>query len=320
MSLSFHRYTLKSRAALNSRSDRVEHEGALIRVGEGDIGQAYGYGCIHPWPELGDLDLDSTLQCLKNGESTPLIRQALYCARQDAVARGAGVSSFVGYTVPESHATVALDEKSFIDARQAGFETVKVKVGRDLDTESQRIRLLAEKFPEFQWRLDFNHTRSVSEVEGFLRSLGKGVCRKIDFMEDAWLGGDEPAADIRGVPLAVDRELENPVGKFPVSIAKPARDSLDTILERAQAQGAKIVFTSYMDHPLGQSYAALQAAVANFAYPMMVDRCGLVTHGLFEPDAFSEALGTVGPEFKPAAGTGLGFDDLLEKLSWTPLS
>ena len=40
-------YRLRSRGFLNSLSNRRGFFGALIRVGE-------GYGCIHPWPELGD--------------------------------------------------------------------------------------------------------------------------------------------------------------------------------------------------------------------------------------------------------------------------
>jgi hypothetical protein len=41
---------------------------------------------------------------------------------------------------------------------------------------------------------------------------------------------------------------------------------------------------------------------------------------LFEQDEFIAALGEPRPYFMPASGTGLGFDDLLESLSWTPLS
>ncbi len=314
--ISIHRYSLVSRSALNSRSERVEHHGALIRVGE----EGYGYGCIHPWPELGDLELEQTLKCLMRGETTPLIRQALHCAQHDAEARRAGVSLFEGVEVPVSHATVKLDVESFSEAKAAGFTTVKIKPGKDLTAESERIRSLAGAFPGFRWRLDFNHTRSLAEVEDFLQCLGDEIRPKIDFMEDAWGEGEKPEGCLLGVPLAVDRGVDTNVGGFPVVVVKPARDDVDSILQRADSDGTKVMITSYMDHPLGQSYAAWQAGVAKRKYPSVVDTCGLVTHGLFEPDAFIECLGKPSPRFKPASGTGLGFDDLLEELEWTPLA
>jgi O-succinylbenzoate synthase len=49
----------------------------------------------------------------------------------------------------------------------------------------------------------------------------------------------------------------------------------------------------------------------------MVAACGVQTHHLFEPDAFSELLGPWSPVFQPPPGHGLGFDDLLDALPWT---
>ena len=43
-------------------------------------------------------------------------------------------------------------------------------------------------------------------------------------------------------------------------------------------------------------------------------------HHLFEPNAFTEALGPWMPEFHAPPGNGLGFDDLLGKLPWKRLS
>lgn len=314
--LSIHRYSLFSRSALNSRSDRVEHHGVLIRVGESD----FGYGCIHPWPELGDLELEQTLQCLKNGEETPLIRQAMHCAQHDAKARRAGVSLFEGIEMPRSHATVGLDAESFLAAKSAGFTTVKVKLGRDLIAESKQMRYLSEAFPEFRWRLDFNHTRSLAVVEGFLQSLGEKLCEKIDFMEDAWSDSDQPDGYLLGVPLAVDRGVVTNAGKFPVLVVKPAVNDADSIVKSAAAKGQKVVFTSYMDHPLGQSYAAWRAGLATSLNSSVTELCGLITHGLFQPNEFTECLGDPSPQFIPAAGTGLGFDVLLKNLEWKPLT
>jgi O-succinylbenzoate synthase len=44
-----------------------------------------------------------------------------------------------------------------------------------------------------------------------------------------------------------------------------------------------------------------------------------MTHVLYEPDAFIERIGMEGARLLPPKGTGVGFDDLLEKVRWTTL-
>ena len=308
-SIYVHPYTLRSRAPLNARSGRQDHQGVLIREGG-------GYGCIHPWPELGDLALMDQLDFLRQGKLTPLTRSALHCAKADAAARRAGRSLFVGLQVPRSHATLPMDEVAFQQAVDAGFDRVKVKMGRDLVLEAEFVRSMAERYPALRWRIDFNGTQKCEDVERLMLSLGEAFCEKIDFLEDAFSGSIGP---IVALPLAVDREVETKLEDFSVAVLKPAINEMPALLERAQAAAKRVVITSYMDHPLGQSYAAWHAALAVRDFPDLIDRCGLITHGLFEPDDFTEALGSPAPDFHPPSGTGLGFDELLENLPWTPL-
>ena len=291
-------------------------------------GGEVGYGCIHPWPELGDRDLDETLRLLTQEEQTPLSARALACALVDQKARSEMRSLFEGLTVPRSHATLMMDATDFQTAVERGFEIVKVKVGRDCPAEIDFIRAQSARFPELQWRLDFNGSQSLDSVEIFLRDLGEDVRDKIDFIEDAylpntspWVNGLGPMGPY-GTPMAVDREIEDVSieSGFGVAIIKPAVNDVMLILKMAQDEHKRVVFTSYMDHPLGQCFAAWEAASAMKAYPDLVDTCGLVTHGLFEPNAFTERLGKPEPEFYPPAGTGLGFDDLLGDLPWTKLT
>ena len=82
----------------------------------------------------------------------------------------------------------------------------------------------------------------------------------------------------------------------------------------------KAVFTSYMEHPLGQAFAAYEAGRAMQNYMGLVDVGGLMTHGLFEPTAFTEALGKPNPQWMYQDGTGLGFDHQLEALEWKRLN
>lgn len=316
--VSVHRYTLVSKSGLNARSARREHCGALLRVGDGSRG-AYGYGCIHPWPELGDAGLDETLEALAGGVLTPLSCRALECAEADAAARAGGVSLFAGLAVPPSHATLVMDGDAVRAAVEAGFGIVKLKVGKDLPEEKEFICGQSARFPRLRWRLDFNGVLTPGELDGFLAGLGGDVRERIDFLEDACVPGGGGAGGVCGIPLAVDRGVEVARGGFDVAVVKPALNRAEPILGRAAAGGMRVVFTSYMDHPLGQCFAAWEAAVAAESYPSVVDVCGLVTQGLFEANPFSEWLGEPRPEFRVPAGTGLGFDALLEDLPWTRL-
>jgi O-succinylbenzoate synthase len=70
-----------------------------------------------------------------------------------------------------------------------------------------------------------------------------------------------------------------------------------------------------MDHPVGQFGAAYVAASHESAA-----RCGLMTHVLYEPDAFIDRIERDGARLLPPRGTGIGFDDLLEGLPWKTLT
>ena len=143
---------------------------------------------------------------------------------------------------------------------------------------------------------------------------------RIDFVEDpcyydvnAWQSLQDA-----GMPLGYDMPVQNEAiipartTKPMMRIVKPARHQSTTGLP---------VFTTYMDHPLGQCWAAYNAAVFYTGKPAEeVPLCGLITHHVYRPNEFSEVLGMdITPEFPVPAGTGLGFDDLLASLPWKKL-
>ena len=102
-------------------------------------------------------------------------------------------------------------------------------------------------------------------------------------------------------------------------VIKPAIDEPFLLAEAALHHRQRVVLTSYMDHPVGQTFAAWEAARLGLQFPGLPGVCGLQTHHLFEPDEFTEMLGPWSPAFQVPAGYGLGFDDLLEALPWTRL-
>jgi O-succinylbenzoate synthase len=243
------------------------------------IRAADGFADLHPWPELGDAPLDEQLARLARGETLP----ALHHARVDAEARARGVSLFDGLTIPESHWPG--------DDPPDAFDTVKLK---GVQSIPPRVRL----------RIDFNATLTPEE---FVRIAETLPHERIDFIEDPVPYDEEVWEQLRErtqLRLALDRGH----GVADVLIHKPA------LSETFPAFNGEIVVTSYMDHPIGQLFAAYVAATHDVSA-----RCGLFTHVLYEPDEFIERIRADGARLLPPEGTGIGFDDLLERLPWQRL-
>lgn len=310
------RYRLKARGFLNAISNRREFEGALIQI-DG------GFGCIHPWPELGDPTLEKCLADLAGPRRWPIVRRAIRCAEYDRAARVFDHSLFEEMEVPASHATLAkADVAEIALAVEAGFTTVKLKAGRDLTAEAKFLDEMAGEFPQLKWRLDFNEAPTSGETTEFLLGLAEKTREAIDFVEDPSPYSESAWKDIRRqtrVNLAVDREAAPLSSAAQVMVIKPAVDEPFLLGEAALGHQQRVVITSYMDHPVGQTFAAWEAARLGLQFPGLVGMCGLQTHQLFEPDAFTEALGPWSPDFKVPDGTGLGFDELLDALPWTRL-
>jgi O-succinylbenzoate synthase len=309
-------YQLKSHAKLNAASSRREFNGVLIRIGS-------GFGCIHPWPELGDPTLQKCLEDLAGARRWPIVRRAIRCAEMDGVSRENDDWLFEEMEIPTSHATlVSKDAGTVASAVEAGFTTIKLKASRDLASVGNFLNEQVAAFPKLMWRLDFNESSEASEMAEFLKSLPDDTRRRIDFIEDPCPYSETTWTTLKqttGVRLAVDREAAPNCDAAQVMVLKPALDEPWLLAEAAAKRGRQLVVTSYMDHPLGQCFAAWEAARLGLTFRGLVPVCGLQTHHLFEPNAFSEYLGAWSPTFLPPGGKGLGFDDLLDALVWTRL-
>ena len=243
-----------------------------------------GVADVHPWPELGDLPLDEQLALLARGQTTPLTEASLEFARIDAAARRDTRSLFDGLTIPPSH-WPGPDPPP-------GFDTVKLK---GIDRIPDHVRL----------RIDFNATLTPEEFVKIAATLPR---ERIDFIEDPCPYDPSVWRELRertGLRLALDRGIRTE--NVDVLIVKPA-------IQEIQCTDLEVVVTSYMDHPIGQLCAAYTAATANIK-----STCGLITHVLYENDAFIERMQIDGTRLVPPGGMGWGFDDLLEKLPWQRL-
>ncbi len=307
------RYALRSRSTLNAKSPRRTFEGALLRT-------ETGFGCLHPWPELGDPPLDSLLCVLAHGETpSPLVVRALDMAASDGWARTRGLSLFAKLDIPASHATItAATEEAVEAAVRCGFRIVKLKAGRGHVSLARDLNGWARRWPSLRWRIDFNGVLTLADGMCFGECLSEQARQRVEFIEDPcpYDPGDwMRLKHATGFHLAMDQNAA-PEHRAPdVFVVKPARQAPI----RFRRSGRPLVVTSNMDHPLGQCFAAVSAGRLQRELPGRVVCCGLQTHGLFEKSEFSERLGPAGAEFSSPGGTGLGFDDLLERLPWRRL-
>jgi O-succinylbenzoate synthase len=271
------KYELKPKRRLSAIAAEGPRRGALIRV-DG------GYADIHPWPELSDAPLDEQLAMLARGETTPLTRASLRFAAIDSAARRDDRSLFDGLTIPPSHWPGP--------GPPGGFDTVKLK---SIDRIPEHVRL----------RIDFNATLTPEEFVRIAATLPRA---RVDFIEDPCPYDAATWTELRartGLRLALDRGGAGGQRKgADVLVIKPA-------LQEIPRTDSELVVTSYMDHPIGQLCAAYAAATAG-----ITTTCGLVTHVLYEPDPFIDRMRIDGARLVPPGGTGLGFDDLLERLPW----
>ncbi len=152
----------------------------------------------------------------------------------------------------------------------------------------------------------------------FVECLTDRARHRIDFLEDPCPYHDSDWRELKrvgGLALASDWGADPGQPLADVFVVKPAREHAN----RFREAGRPVVVTTCMDHPLGQCFAAVEAGWLHADRVSRVLSCGLQTHDLFERDAFTERLGPVGPDFRSPGGTGLGFDDLLERLPWKRL-
>jgi len=166
-----------------------------------------------------------------------------------------------------------------------GFDTVKLK---GIASIPPRVRL----------RIDFNATLTPEEFVRIAETLPE---ERVDFIED-------PCPDLSNLRTGLRIARDRAHGAADVLIHKPALSAMFPAFD------GEVVVTSYMDHPVGQFHAAYVAAT-NRVSP----RCGLFTHVLFENNEFIEAIRADGARLLPPEGTGIGFDDLLERLPWQRL-
>jgi O-succinylbenzoate synthase len=321
-------YRLEAVSTLGAHTTSRHRQGVLFKIEYPEIG--IGYADCHPWIELGDRPVDEQIALLAQGKATWLTAQSLTFAQQDARARSRGASLFAGLNIPLSHYLVSdpdeLNEKQLEQIAQEGFTRVKVKVGRHLRQEMESVfssKPVLERL-NLRLRLDFNCSLIAKELDEFVQKASQ-ISQLLDWIEDPVPFDSHVWKTLRaksGFRLAIDRDSgqhDKLKSAADVLVLKPAVQSIEAVLDRASENGLGLCITSYMDHPVGQAFAAYAAGRIQAGRSQMVEICGLLSHRVFRETRFSKELRSAGPRFLPPDGTGIGFDALLNSLDWKVL-
>jgi O-succinylbenzoate synthase len=316
----FHPYTLYSRGALNAVSVRREFHGALIKVEE-------GVGCLHPWPEFGDAPIEEQRQLLRDGGTSRVIECALRMAAADGAARRLGVSLFNKLEIPPCHWSWDQNQPSDPQMRRVldeGWQAIKTKGWGNVGEVLRWLDSFAAKSAgtHIALRVDFNSCLQPHQFRNFMEWMTPRVRERLDFVEDPFPYDPALWATMQaeyGVRLALDKQLRGAAEGFAIAVLKPGRRDWREITDGLPPQ-KRIVMTSAMDHAIGQSFAAWEAAVASQELGNRLDYCGLCTEHLFAEDDFFARLKSRGGHLHvDRTGTGLGFDDVLLHIPWQRL-
>ncbi len=327
MKISYSPYTLKPAQHLGMVATLAERKGILLKIEWPD--GLTGYSDLHPWPELGDQTWEQQLAGVRTGQISQMLEQSIWMARRDAQSRKLDKSLFDGlpsiknnYLITDVRAEKP-DLLNFL--KKEGFETVKIKLGRDLQKEAELVSYLGLD-GAFKLRLDFNAVGTWQTYERFMTSLNKVALTRVQYVEDPFPFDEESWLEAkRFAPLAIDNEFHKVDLKkiktkpFDVVILKPAKMDVNATLQDCITHDLKITVTSYMDHPVGVMHALAVACELKKGSPQRVLDAGCMTMQLFQMDSYSAKVTQAGPYLKRADAKGVGFSLLFLKEPWSQL-
>jgi L-alanine-DL-glutamate epimerase-like enolase superfamily enzyme len=313
----------------------------FVRIRDAD-GSA-GYGEAAPLEPYDGVSIERTLQALSAHEQVLLHTEGLahaeilgYCAAADPLPQalaavdlalwdlagrrgGVSVSSLLGGGAPgpiEVNATIGAVEPTAAAAearvaRDAGFTTVKVKVGTPDDR--QRLGAIREAVgPALKIRVDANGAWTQLDAPERIRALSRF---DVELFEEPVHGNEAIAAVTEALPgfaLALDESADAGSGTFTrrhctaVCLKVASSGGITGLLSDAAAArtvGYEVYVASTLDGPLGIA-AALHAATV-----VAPDRpCGLTTLERFAApiaDVLRPDNGTMSAPAGPGLGDGL---------------
>lgn len=286
-------------------------EGVLLKVFF--TAQEFGYSCLQTWPQLGGSTLTESIQSLRTGDYTPEAKQALHLAEYEMQWRQSGRRLPAPRQASWEQHLLINDLQLVSEQYLQSHHVLKIKMNQNWQQSLPQLKEWAKA--HFILRLDFNNSLSPSSFTDFLNNAQE-ILGQVEFIEDPFLADVQQWQKFSSqfsVSLAWDFQTESyPQQSGFVLIHKPLRNSL-------VARAPKTIFTSNMDHPVGQRLAFLQllegVQLQQLDFKVVH---GLNSHLVMTPNAYSEQMGQ-GPTFQVWNETGVGFEKLLENEKWLTL-
>ena len=322
MKFLFSPYELKINSKYQGVFENQTRHGALLKI---ETKKGIGYADCHPWTEFGDVPLQKQLEMLSQDQFTPLTRQSLYFAEIDAEARERKINLLTDLPKLESHALLSgpheLTSEYLMGLHFLGYRHAKLKIRGNLKEIQERLNQLSQI--EFWIRLDANGRTKESEITEFWKGLTPQARSMIEFIEDPCLFTAKSWTALKAIGVRIASDFEGQLEAkqpYDVVILKPAVQQCSPIHSRLKNEPLRFVFTSYLDHPLGQVSALWTAASLIASEARGIATGGFLSHLVYETTDFSERLMGKAPYLKLPTGSGFGFDDLLSGQTWQPIS
>ena len=325
--VSFSTYELYRSKAPGEIAPPPPRQGAWLRVRFSD--DSVGYGDLCPVTVFKDLPLIKQLDLLEQGQATALSACALACAKADADARSRSAKLHSDQQI-ENHYLVPdivnfpMERISILEQR--GYRYFKVKMGSELERESRALRQLCEGLSSgSKIRLDFNLKTDQESFFRWLDQVADWLTPGLDFIEDPFTyvpAEWQRVSKEYGVRLALDYlepQYDLTAAGAAVLVIKPAMQDLASVDQFLIQPDRSIIVTHYLESALGQSYALAIAQQLAAIWGERLEVCGLQMVDYYLDSEFQRQIKNDGPFVLPPDGTGLGFDQILERQRWIKL-
>ncbi len=329
MKISYSKYALSFPASINSQACDVFREGLLVKLNKDS---QFGFSSICPLPKFGDPSVEECIDILncKKNDYPFIIKRALDNALIDHEFRSQHKPLLSEVELPQCYSLykkgMSLDSNS----------QIKFKVGINLDFEADKINKLFNVASDFDSNFDSNlhlNTKIILDfnqkkgMDVFLNKLHSRVIDSILYIEDPAEQTDELKKIIKKYKISLAADFRKDVDFLNISsvlIIKPTREdelSSQQIKRFINNKNCSIVFTSYMDHPIGQLFGLYRAASfyknnnisqisqAGFSTLLMFPELNLDKRFLFDKNKFCD----LSKEF------GIGFNGYLNSIDWVDI-
>jgi hypothetical protein len=325
LKISICNYELKNRDQYLKYFSNINLNGALLKIEW--PGGLVGYSDLLPQVFLNEGTLKDSLDHLKKMRMSHLLEQAIWLANSDGEARRKMQSLFEGQKrIKNCFPIYGPDDPSIKELnllKSSGFSTVSLLVGRDPEAECEVIHRITQQY-SMMVRLDFRMSathkafeRIFSKLESREKALIECAIDPVPYDLTTW----KEMAKICVLALRDDFHKVNwqDAVPFRIMMLDPYRKDVNEFIKTAKEKMQKVIVYTYNRHALSVSQCLIIAAKVKdeFEHLMLDADCFHIRP--FALDNFFQNLRFRGPYLDNALGHGVGFDILLERLTWQRL-